>query len=664
MELNRLLEFVVIFSLAISVLLVCHKVKIPMIVGFLLTGVLGGPYGFGLVSSAERVAPLADLGIILLLFSIGMEFSIKNLMLYKRFFFLGGMLQVALTSLALMLILYIFGIPSKEALFIGWLIALSSTAIVLKVLEQMKLGDTPQGKMVLGVLIFQDLIAVPMMLLTPLLADSSSHIDMSFFTTIGKGLVLLFIVFICAERIIPWLFFQITKTGSRELFLLAVLCICFFVAWLAASVGLSLSLGAFLAGLILSESDYKNNALGDVLPFEEVFTSFFFISIGMLLDVPLFFSNLAWIIPLTVAIILLKSIFGSIAALLVGLPLRSAVIAGIAVSQIGEFSFVLAKTGFSEGVIHQDHYQLFLSLALSSMAVAPSLILFSPWLAELAEKFMPLSDKIKSGLFKTPQAEEVVLENHVIIIGFGICGRKLAQACQAAEVPFAIIEMNPQTVLSEKRNGLPISFGDGAHPAVLSHVNIQSAKSVAVLINEAQACQRIVAQARFLNPKIYIISRVKYFAQMPAILSSGANDVIVDEIGASFEIFSKMMGNLNIPLYQIQKIISDLQFEIYDSSRMSTASFLLEQGLKIENFTIPENHPLIGKKLAESNLKDVYGFSVLMIKRDQEILLTLSGETVLHVNDFLVLIGSKSTKLENLTNCIDDERHFAHNFAQ
>lgn len=662
MELERLLEFTIIFALAIAVLLICHRIRIPLIVGFLLTGILGGPHVLGLINSVDRVAALADLGIILLLFSIGMEFSIKNLMLYKRFFLMGGTLQVVLTSAAAAGILFLFSIPIKEALFLSWLISLSSTAIVLKILDQTKQSDTPQGKMILGVLIFQDLIAVPMMLLTPLLAVNSTQIDLAFFMTMGKGLLLLFIVFICAERIVPSFFYHITKTGSRELFLLAVISICFFVAWLAASVGLSLSLGAFLAGLILSESDYKNNALGDVLPFEGIFTSFFFISIGMLLDVGFFFNQIGMILPLAIAIVALKALTGSLASILIGLPLRTAVISGLALSQIGEFSFVLAKNGFNEDVIKNDHYQLFLALALTSMAFAPSLIQVGPWVADLFLQ-LPLPLRIKTGLFATPAVNQPRLEEHVIIIGFGICGKNLARACQEASMPYVVLEMNPETVLKEKRQGVPITFGDGTHPAVLTHANIQNAKSVAILINDTKACQRIAALARELNPKVYIIARLKYLLHMQDMIKAGANDVIVDEVGSSFEIFSKVMGVLNVSFAQIQKIVSDLQFEIYDTSRLSRASFLIEHELGLENFKIPEDHFLVGKMLFESKLKDLYGFSVIMIKRENQILSQLNGETLLQADDLLVLTGSKSTMAENLKNLTEYERYFTHDPA-
>ncbi|MBA2727115.1 MAG: cation:proton antiporter, partial [Parachlamydiaceae bacterium] len=318
MELPYLKEIVTIFSLSILVILVCYRIKLPSIVGFLLTGVMAGPHGFGLLNNVEDVETFATIGIVLLLFTVGMEFSLKKIFEYKRYFLIGGAVQVGMAILATLLIGFFFNHSFGERLFWGFLLSLSSTAIVLRVLDERSESDTPHGRLIIGIMIFQDIVAIPMMLVTPLLTSQAVDLDMSFISSVGVAMLLLVGVLFAAAKIVPQLLFYIAKTRSRELFLLSVLTICFSVALLTSSIGLSLSLGAFLAGLIVSESEYRNEAVGDILPFQDLFTSFFFISIGMLLDISFVLTYPMTILLITMAVIVLKVISATVAAICVG----------------------------------------------------------------------------------------------------------------------------------------------------------------------------------------------------------------------------------------------------------------------------------------------------------------------------------------------------------
>ncbi|MDH7478917.1 MAG: cation:proton antiporter, partial [Syntrophomonadaceae bacterium] len=299
MEIPLLKEIVIVFGLTILVSYVCQKLGIPGIVGLLITGVLAGPNGLGLMESVHDVEILAEIGIILLLFTIGIEFSLGQLLQIRKTVLLGGTLQVFLTTLAALLLMGKLGRPHGESIFVGFLVSLSSTAIVLKLLQDRLEVDSPHGRNALGILIFQDIMIVPMILLIPLLAGTTGGMSESPFFLLAKGVAVMVMVIVGAKWVVPYLLFQIARQRSRELFLISTVAICFAVAWLTSSIGLSLSLGAFLAGLIISESEYSHQALGNILPFRDVFTSFFFISIGMLLDVgfllqqPLFVSLVA-----------------------------------------------------------------------------------------------------------------------------------------------------------------------------------------------------------------------------------------------------------------------------------------------------------------------------------------------------------------------------------
>jgi monovalent cation:H+ antiporter-2, CPA2 family len=314
MNVPHIQDIVVILGLAVVVLLVFQKAKIPPIIGFLITGTIAGPYGLSLINAPENVEILAEIGVILLLFVIGLEFSIKNLSAIKKAVFLGGSTQVILTIISVTGVAMLLGYASNQAIFLGFLLSLSSTAIVLKLLQEKGEINSPHGKISLAILIFQDLVVVPMMLFTPMLAGKMEAVGDQLILLAVKGIALIILVFVSGRYIVPWLMFQIAKTKSKELFILTIVVICFSIAWVSSALGLSLALGAFLAGLIISESEYSFEATANILPFREIFTSFFFVSIGMLLDSQFLIQNFFVIAALTLLTFFIKGTFASAAA--------------------------------------------------------------------------------------------------------------------------------------------------------------------------------------------------------------------------------------------------------------------------------------------------------------------------------------------------------------
>ena len=562
MEIPIINEIVIIFALSIAVLLACHRLRVPSVVGFLLTGVICGPHGFGLVSNIIDVQQLAMVGIVLLLFTVGMEFSFKNIIKYKYFFFVGGGLQLLFTISACVIGgRFLLHQTWGEAVFLGFLVSLSSTAIVLRALEEKGEKASPHGRLILGVLIFQDVLAIPMMLMVPILAGTGEELSREHLYTLGKGFCLLVIMAMLAYRAVPKLLYYVTRTRNKELFLLSVLTICFSVAWITSSVGLSLSLGAFLAGLVISESEYSDEAAGHVLPFQAIFTSFFFVSMGMLLDVGFVLREPLLIFALTLLVLSLKCVMAALAALILGVPLRSAILAAVSLCQIGEFSFVIAQTGISVGLTSEFSYQLFLAVSLLTMALTPALISlvheYSGWIFRL-----PLPQKIKTGLrYVTPNSNEHKLENHLIIVGFGMRGRHLARMAKEKQIPYLILEMNPDTVKMEKKNGEPIRYGDPSHPSVLKHAGIQHAHLMVVVINDDQACIKIIKTAKELNPEVHLIGRVRYFQESRSIFNAGADEVITDELGSSLEILTRVMQKCGVDAEEIGRCVGTLRSE-------------------------------------------------------------------------------------------------------
>lgn len=560
-EIPLLHDIVIIFSLSIGVLLLMYRVHLPAVVGFIFTGVLCGPHALGLIRDEGDVQVLANIGIILLLFTVGMEFSFKKILEYWSYFLIGGTLQVALTVLGGMAVGLAMGTPIGEAIFLGFLLSLSSTAIVLRLLSEKTENDTPQGRVIIGMMIFQDIIAIPMMLALPLLGGESPAFSSETFWMFVKGFGVLGLVLVSADKIVPFLLYRIARTRSRELFLLAVFTICSSVAWITSSVGLSLTLGAFLAGLIISESDYRNEALGDILPFQDIFTSFFFVSIGMLLNINFFLEQPFTILAITVGVIVLKAAAAGVSCLVLKMPLRTIVLAGLAISQIGEFAFVLARAGEAIHLGSEYHYQLFLVVALLTMALTPSLMAAAPYLASQALR-LPFPVWLKTGL-RHPEKKQHLFKDHTLIIGYGVSGQTLARSSKSSSIPYVILEMNADTVKKEKLKGEPIYFGDGTHESVLQHANIKEAKVVAILINDPLAAVRIIELARKLNPKLYIIVRTRYLVEMKPLLDKGADQVVADDLGASVEVFMRVLKAYEISPETMDKLLGEMKFENY-----------------------------------------------------------------------------------------------------
>jgi len=647
MELFLFKDLLILLGCSIVMLLIGYRLRLPPVVGFLLTGVLAGPHGFSLVSQTDDVETLAQIGIILLLFGIGMEFSIKKLVQIKRLFLLGGSLQVGLTILCTAPFALGASYPLNQAFFFGCLLAMSSTAIVLSALEQNGDAASPHGRLSISILIFQDIVAIPMILLTPLLGETSQGgINLQFLWQLVIGLITLFLVFFSAQRLVPRLLFLVARTRNKELFLLSVLTLCFSVAWLTSSLGLSLTIGAFLAGLIISESEYSNEAISNIFPFQALFISFFFVSIGMLLDLTIVFQHPFLILLLTVVVMALKITTAGLTTLILGLPLRSAVLTGIALSQIGEFSFVLAKTGMPYGLISDQFYQIFLAVSLLTMALSPILMNYASNIAQLVLK-LPLSEKLRSG-FRSQTGEEEVLNSHLIIVGFGISGRNLARSSKLAGVPYQILEMNPETVKEQKRQGEPIQFGDATHLSILEHLHIQNAKALAVLVNDAIAARRIVKIAREANPGLYIIVRTHYVQDIALMTKLGADEVIPDEFGTSVEIFSRVLKQYHVPDEEIYTFVENIRSDGYEllrnqqqpSTKLSEIKLNLSN-IEIGSFRLHSNSPLIGKNLAKSQLRHLYGLTVLLIRRGTEVLSNPTPDTQFMANDVVVVVGEK-----------------------
>ncbi len=637
MELPLLKELVVIFCLASIVIYGCYRIKVPPIVGFLLTGMVCGPYGLGLVSAVHEVELLAEVGVVLLMFSIGMELSIRDLIRLRKPVFLGGALQVGLTIAAVAPLMLFFDRQPSHAFFIGCLVALSSTAIILNILQQSGQMDSPHGRVTLSILIFQDLAIVPMMLAVPLLAgadigggESSLDLILSGLKTLG----IIAAVFLVARKLVPPGLALVVRSRNRSLFLIATLGICLSIAWITSSLGLSLSLGAFMAGLIMSESEYSHNALEGILPFKEVFTSLFFTSVGMLLDLHFFFDHIVAVALIIVALLVIKALVVTLVSLCLGYPLRPALVAGLALCQIGEFSFVLAKEGKAYQLLLDDHYQIFLAASIMTMAAAPFLLAgahrFASAITRLPAVSLLFSRHMLREVEERPADEQ--LSDHLIIIGFGVGGKYLARTAKVAGVPYAILEMNPDTVRAYAAKGEPISYGDAMNPATLNALGISRARVLAIVISDPVGTRNLIKTARHMAPGLHIVARTRFFSEIPALYELGASDVIPEELEAAVEIFTRVLSRYLVPRADIERFISEVRSESYAMLRSldlpGTSFGALQKQiphLNVSAITVEPASPMDGLSLLQAELRKKTGVSIIAVRRGEELFANPDG---------------------------------------
>ena len=553
-------DITIIFAVSTIVLLICARIKIPGILGYLITGLLIGPNGLGFISNTENVTHMAEIGVILLLFTIGLEFSLKQLIALKRSALGGGMLQVFITSLFITLLCIIFGLNTELSIFIGMIIAPSSTAIVLKLMMERGEIESPYGRITTSVLIFQDIAVIPMMLIARMLAPGNDSSAWDIVLTLGNAIIVVVLLFAAARFIVPKLLAKVTNTRSREVFLFSIILICVVVAVITNKAGLSLALGAFLAGMVVSETGYGYQALGNVIPFKDVFTGFFFISIGMMISMETFIAHPIFIIFLSLLVIFVKTLVTTMAINILGYSLETSLKTGLALAQVGEFSFILATTGLQDGIFNEYQNSLFITIAVISMMATPFLMLFSSQIVKIISK-LPLPENILKGYFHDKKTDKKVFNDHIILVGFGLSGRMIAKAATQSGIEYIVIEMNPNTVHNEKQKGTPIFYGDASQEEILEHASIKKARTLVISGADFNTTKNIVETARRLNPTLIIIARTRFQVFNAKLKELGASEVISEEVESAASILSVVFKHYYIPDENISAVEAELRQE-------------------------------------------------------------------------------------------------------
>lgn len=539
-DLSILRDLAIILATAVVVVGFLRRFGIPPIAGYIIAGTIVGPKSIALISDPQQVALLSEIGVALLLFGIGMELSLERLRRLWRSILVGGALQVGITGGIFALLSFALGLTFSQAIFLGFLIAVSSTAIVLRALESRGDLHSPHGRLTLGILVFQDLCVVPMMLAIPLLAGGSSvggWIWIAALVTVAALIIVLLAAFFLVPRVLHW----VAQTRQRDLFILTALLVCIGTAWVATQAGVSLALGAFLAGLVISGSEYRHQAMADLIPFRELLTSFFFVSIGMLLDPGIILRTFLPILAWLALILAAKSLIVMLVVWLMRLPLRVAILAGLSLAQVGEFSFVLISAANGTPLMAYSFGDTLLVAIILSMVVAPLLMSQGPRLAEAAGRRTWLIRLFRAAPAPDEEGPISRLHDHIIIAGWGVAGRELGHALRAAGIPYLVVDLNPRTVREAAAEHEPIVYGDVTSADVLEHLGLRRARMLVLVVNDPQAAEQSVRAARRISQVVPVLVRARFVSSVEPLLKAGATDVVPAELEAAVEVTARVL---------------------------------------------------------------------------------------------------------------------------
>ena len=635
MDLILLKIMSVILITAVVILLIFNKLKLPSMIGLFLTGIILSQ----IINSTEIITEIAELGVIFLLFIIGLEFSIEKFSAIKKYAVVGGILQVLITTLLVGLLTAIVKIPLNEAIFLGFLVCFSSTAIVMKIIQKQHLTHSVQGKVTLGILIFQDIAVILVLLLTPVLGGQS--IDLSTLPSTIMILVALSVIILAgALWIVPKALHEAARTKNRDLYMLLVLFICIGTTYATSAIGISPELGAFIAGLIISHTDYSHQTLGFIQPFQDVFMSIFLISIGLMINVNYFIYNIILIIVLAIVVLIIKFIATFITGRVLKLPINIIVSISILLSQIGEFSFVLAGEGIKYGLLSNEMFTTFLAVSIITMSSTPFLQKATPKILNLFKKlpFFQVDEELKYIHHEDHYEEKV--EDHVVIVGFGVNGKNIARACDHHDIPYLVVEMNPLIVKKEKSYGIPIIFGNAANESVLKELKITSAKCLVVVTNTFESTSKTIDTARRLNPDLHIIVRTRFIRNVEELYEIGADEVIPEEFETSIEMFSRVMDYYNKDVEEILDTIDTLRSDNYNTFRcVSPEEITAKLSERLTDLNVGSLNVNKKKQLDEYDFSN-YDLTVTSIIRNNKTLVGFSPNFPLEIDDLILFTGN------------------------
>ncbi|MBX3015189.1 MAG: cation:proton antiporter [Caldilineaceae bacterium] len=624
-----------------------RRVGLPSLVGYLLAGMAIGPFTPGFVGEIEDISQLAEMGVIFMMFGVGLHFSLKDLWRVRQIAIPGAILQMLIATGLGFLLTQLWGWSIGASLVLGLAISIASTVVLLRGLMDNGLLSTQHGQVAVGWLVLEDLATVAILVLLPAVLGNSGNPWQTGGLAIINTTIFVGLMLIGGTKVMPWLLTQIAHTRSRELFILAVVAVALGTALGAADLfGVSLALGAFLAGVVIGESEVSHQVGAEVLPFRDIFAVLFFVSVGMLVNPVSLWANAGQVVALSFLIIVGKAVFTLLLGLVLPASGRTMLVVAVGLSQIGEFSFIVGQAGLSLGVIDQAQYGLILAGALLSIVVNPLLFKAIPPLEQRLQQLPVLWNRLQHGE-AAPQASTHSLENHVVVVGYGRVGEHIVTVLERLTVPYLVVERDAAQATEFQKRGISTLFGDAANSEILTHTGLEHARALVVTIPDETAAELIVITAHDLAPSLPIIARAATQSGVRRLTTHGARAVIHPEFEGGLEVVRHTLLALEYPMGQVQQYIDAVRDDAYDTSQMTPAeSKMLDQlvaavrGMSITWQSVEEHSPLAGRTLVQANLRAETGASVIAIVRNQQVITTPAANMKFIPGDLVGLIGN------------------------
>jgi CPA2 family monovalent cation:H+ antiporter-2 len=643
-------EITIIATVSVIVTIILGRFKLPVVAGLVLSGALVGPNALSLAKDLEAIEIIAEVGVVFLLFTIGLEFSLSRLKHIFRQVALGGLLQVSATAAITIIIALALDRPLPEAVVYGFVFALSSTALVLRTLNERNELDAPHGRFIVGTLIFQDLCIVPMVLIIPLLSEGLENLyvwkEVGF--AMMQAVLMVTGLFLCSRKLVPLLFKWVDASRSSEVFILTVLCLCIGTAYLTSLTGLSLALGAFLAGMIVADTDFRHRAMGDILPLKDVFVSFFFVSLGMFFNFEVLFEQTGAVLLLLLAFLFGKGLIASLAAMFMRFPPRAAWLSGVGLAQFGEFGFVLLQLATKENVVSNETIAPLLNAGILSMFLTPLLVYKAPHFTAGERALDPLAKLLRAKSAEELEQKTVGHNDHVIIIGYGISGQLLTSSLRTLSIETVVLEMNSDNVTLGRGKGDPVFYADATSEEALGHAHLESCRAVVVMINDHGATERVLATIDRLQVDVPIFIRTQYMTGVEDFEKFNPSAVVACEVEGGLEVLSRVLRKLEVPRNLIIREIDHARSQTMQSDREFKEEALPIRDhqelrdLTVENILLIQGSRAEGKSPKQLDLAEKTGVLVIAIRREEKLLLHRLADTNLEIGDVVYCIGEKA----------------------
>jgi len=624
-----------------------RRLGLPTIVGYLLAGIVIGPFTPGYIGDVGTITQLAELGVIFLMFGVGLHFSIPQLWSVRHIAIPGALIQTAIATLAGVGLSQLWGWTLTAGVVLGLSISVASTVVLLRGLLDNHLLNTSRGQIAVGWLVMEDILSVLILVLMPALAASTNQFQWGdLAVTLLKAVAFVAIMFLAGTRFIPWVLVRIAHTHSRELFVLVVLVITLGTAMAAAELfGVSLALGAFAAGAIISQSHLSHQVGADVFSFREAFSVLFFVSIGMLVNPAFLWQNLGQVAALSVLVVLGKLAIVLVMGLFVPHAIRTFIVVGLGLSQIGEFSFILGEGGLSLNLLTSNQYSLILAASLISITLNPFMYRLLTPLERLVSR-LPFGRKREVTAEPPPDSGGKAPKDHVVIVGYDSVGKHMVDVLRSLNVPILVVEEDFSLYEELRGRGVPALFGDAANSEIINHANLASARVLVSTVPDETATALIVTTARDLAPELTIVARSATQEGVGELARLGADYIVQPELEGGLELVHHTLLELGFPLRKVHAYAEAVRRDHYNTElnshgeqRTLNELLLAAEGVEITWLEITESSWLVGMTLAEANIRAHTGASVVALVRGRSLIANPKSMTVFCAGDRLGMIG-------------------------